>query len=70
MYTSLVRAENAISLPSEVGERLAKNPPWLYLTKEMHVKDILKQEYIEDLEKNYNTNDLYVQFVVLSIVRK
>ena len=69
-YKSVVTAEDAISLPTEVSERLSQNPPWLLLTEETHVKDIFKQEYIDNLNKNYKTDDLYVQFVILSIVRK
>ena len=65
-YKSLVTAEDAISLPIEVSKRLAKHPPNLYLTKQMHVKDIFKQEYIDNLGKEYNTDNLYVEFVILT----
>lgn len=65
-YTSLISAENAISLPHGVGERLAKNPPGLLLTARKHVKEIFSKEYIDKLSKNHNTDNLYVEFVVLT----
>lgn len=60
-------AENAISLPTEVSKRLEKNPPWLMLTSRKHVKDIFSEEYIKGLAKEYKTENLYVEFVVLTV---
>jgi hypothetical protein len=65
-YRTLITAENAISLPKEVGDRLEQNPPALYLTKRRHIKEMFSEKFINELSKGYNTDILYVELVILT----
>lgn len=63
---TIVVAENCINVDPKVGERLEKHKMSVQLTKRKHVKDVLSQSELDRLAKEYNIDNMYLEFAILT----
>lgn len=63
---SLVVAENVVSLPTEVADRLEGKGMTIHLTKRRLVREMFSPEMIARLEKDYNLDTMYFEFGICS----
>jgi hypothetical protein len=64
--TIMVEAKNCVTIPAEVFERLRKENFYLRLCKRKHVKDVFNEKTLEKLKKEYNIENMYVDFSILT----
>lgn len=63
---TIVVAENCVNVGSEVGNRLEKHKMSVQLTTRKHVKDVLSQAELDRLAKEYNIDNMYLEFAILT----